>query len=190
MSHDGGSGGHGDQGGSHSGQGHGFGDFSNADIIGSDIENINWSTLFSGLKVNTGVRFIIVFAAFSCWLYVIYWIRHHEPLSNQVIGVSVPQSSTLAADRSIIARVSKVFPFQTPALVSGSFYTPTPGAAAPSPQPTNNYGLGLYNKSFGEAVQEKVHLSPSVAPGQAMSSTLIAPSEQEFDQRFGSPARP
>ena len=192
MSHDGGSAVHSGQGGPsghHAGQGHGSGDFSNADILGADVENISWSTLFEGLQVNSGIRFIIVFAAFSCWLYVIYWIRHHEPFSNQVIGVSAPHSPTVDADRSLLARIYKVFPFQTPALASGSFYVPTPGATAPPLLQNNN--LGIYNKSFGEATQEKAPiLSIYSTNRQIKPFPLIVPSEQNFDQRFGSPTSP
>ncbi len=183
MSHDGGSTGHSA---GHTGdQAAHFGDFSTADILGSDVENISWSTLFQGLKVNTGIRFFVVFTAFASWLYVIYWIRHHEPFSNQVIGVSAPRSRTTDADRTILAGIKRVFPFQTPAIASGSFYTPVPGNTAPPP---NNNGLGLYNKSFGEAIQEQVQATMHAAPGQAISAPLIGCPEPEFDQRFGSPA--
>jgi len=164
-------------------------DFASADILGSDMENISVSTLFTGLQVSTGIRFAVLFAAFIGWLYVVYWIRHHEPFVNQAIGISAPHSPTAAADRSLIARIGKVFPFQTPTMGDG-LYAPTPGVAVPSPQPNSNFGLGIYNKSFGEANRENAHTINYAAPGQAVSSPLIGPSEQEFDPRFGRPAHP
>ena len=196
MSHDGASGGQegqssghaGGQEGQHSGHTGGFGDFSGADILGSNLQNISWSTLFEGLKINSGVRFVVVFTAFISWLYVIYWIRHHEPFSNQVIGVSAPRTSTSDADRSILGRITKVFPFQTPAIANSSFYAPTPGGAEPIPQ--SNFVLGGYNKNFGEAIRGRAQTATYAGPGQALSAPLIAPSEQGFDPRFGSPARP
>jgi hypothetical protein len=177
MSHDSASS---DQSGQHFGQ---MGnDFASADIMGSDMENISWSTLFGGLKVNTGLRFFVVFTTFICWLYVVYWVRHHEPFVNQAIGISAPHSQTAAADRSIIARTIKVFTFQTSAIGASSFYTPTPAAGGLHP-PLQVLPQQL---NFSAAMQGKPH----AAPGQAMSSPLIGPSEQAFDQRFGSPVRP
>jgi len=184
MSNDAGSG---DQSGQHFGQ---LGsDFASTNIMGTDMENISWSTFFAGLKVNTGIRFVVVFSTFICWLYVVYWVRHHEPFANQAVGISAPHSATTAADRSLIARVIKVFPFQTSAIGASSFYAPSP-AEKISPRQLN-FRTGTYNESFGQATQEKAYTTGWVlTPGSTKASPLIGPSEQKFDQRFGSPVLP
>lgn len=178
----------------HGGQGQSLmpGDFSNADILGSDFEAFSWSHLTSGLKVNSGVRFAIIFMAFMGWLFVVYWIRHHEPLTNQVLGIAVPQSSTAAADRALISDVKKVLPFQIPTTVR-SFYAPTPQQSSSNILPVIN--APNYNRplSASNMLDTPTHFTakPSViqasAPGQAISAPLSDFCTQEYDQRFGSP---
>ena len=176
---------------SHSEQAVHNGDIAHTGIMGAEADGISWSTVFEGLKISTGIRFFIVFAAFVSWLYVIYWIRHHEPFSDQVIGMSSPKSSTADADRFLVAGIKRVFPFQTPATLTGSFYAPIPGSSIlPSGAINNNYVLGRYDKRFGEANQSGARMTSYAASGQAIPSPLIGPADQQYDQRFGSPARP
>lgn len=189
----------------HSGQ---IGDFSNANILGADIANISWSTLFQGLKVSSGIRFFIVFAAFTGWLYVIYWIRHHEPFSNQVLGIAAPQSSTAAADRSLIDGIRKVFPFQTSATYNNLLYAPSPSPPAPVVPPpaissrdlpagavnaseSSYFGQGIDGRAlFTEGIQVPRPAITYVAPGQAISAPMVNCWDQDFDSRFGSPNQP
>jgi hypothetical protein len=163
-------------------------DFASTDIMGSDMENISWSTLFQGIKVNTGVRFIVVFLTFVSWLYVVYWVRHHEPFVNQAMGVSAPHSATTAADRSIIARVINVFPFHSSGIKSSAFYSPSPVERV-QPKPSY-FSVDTYNKSFGQGRPKKAYTGWALNPGPTMAPPLIGPAEQKFDQRFGSPVLP
>jgi len=163
-------------------------DFASTDIMGSDMENISWPALFQGLKVNTGVRFIVVFSTFVCWLYVVYWVRHHEPFINQSMGISAPHSATTAADRSIMAHVIKVLPFHSPGIKSSAFYSPKPIERVPLKQ--SYFTAGAYNESFGQGRATKTYTGWALNPGPTMAAPLIAPAEQKFDQRFGSPALP
>jgi hypothetical protein len=95
---------------------------------------------------------------------------------------------TVAVDRSLIAGVKRVFPFQTPAVASRDLYGEIPGGEKPSLPDSKNYVLGTYNKRFGDVGPPQARVLPYIAPGQANSSSLIGPAEQQFDQRFGSPA--
>ncbi len=185
-------GGHSGMGANHSGDGGSghhsmhIGDLQNSNILGSELQAISFSTLIEGLKVNSGVRFAVLFATFIGWLYVVYWVRHHEPLANQTIGITTIQSSTAAEDRSIVAGIKNAFPFRTCSAMGG-LYCPSPKPAEGSleannmNQPPSQYQTGIFPE-FQQAV------SAQVGPGQAMSASFSEFSEQGFDQRFGSPS--
>jgi hypothetical protein len=103
-----------------------------------------------GINVTPNFLFILLFAGFIGWLFVIYWVRHHEPLANSVLGTSVASSPTAAADRRLIAGTKIAFPTRTCAEM-GDIYVPTPqapaaanaAAAATLPANTSSFGTAM-----------------------------------------------
>ncbi len=171
MSHSGSSGGHGDGGG---GTFHyAVGD--NYNPLGSYSDIYKMDYLTEGLKMNHGIRFAILFIAFAGWLYIVYWIRHHDPLKTQAIGVSTVAAPTASQDKSIVSSVRNAFPLKT-SQDFGSLYVP-------SPQPISSDS----NNQQPEKPLESQNKTPIKAqPGAALSSPLTYV-DQGFDQRFGLP---
>jgi hypothetical protein len=99
----------------------------------SALQALKLSDAFQGINVTPNFLFILLFVGLLSWLYVIYWIRHHEPLANSVLGTAAAQSRTAAADRQLVAGIKYALPFRTSAS-TGDFYVPSPGAAQAEPQ--------------------------------------------------------
>jgi len=163
-----------------------IGNLSNDNMTGTDYQYFNLANLADGLKINMGFRFAILFIAFAGWLYVIYWVRHHEPLANQVIGVNTCNSPTANQDRSIMAAMKNCYVLKT-----------TPDLAppyVPCPQTVDKPKEFTYpsftNTNFGQAfdkVDYKIEDRTQLGPGQAISSPIAYPDLINFDQRFGMP---
>lgn len=170
-------GGGGMSGGSGEGSGHHsmgmVGDLQNSNMLGSELQAFSFSTLMDGLKVNSGVRFFALFASFLGWLYVIYWVRHHEPLVNQAIGVYSPQSSTTSDDRTLVAAVKNAFPFRTSGSM-GALYVPSPKV------PESDKHERAIFPIYGTAAPVQA------GPGQAIAAPF-SETNQGFDERFGNP---
>ncbi len=138
---------------------------------------IKFSDFFQGIKITPNFMFFLLFFGFFCWLFVIYWVRHNEPLANQVLGSPRAHSHKIAADRKLVAGVKNAFPVQTSSK-TGEIYVPgvepvpsTPGAgqlhehvqimnqidqSAHSPVSTNQYrvdqAINPYTADFGNPV--------------------------------------
>ena len=132
---------------------------------------VKLSDVLQGVKLTPNMLFIMLYASFVGWLFVIYWIRHHEPLANSVLGTSAPGSATAAADRRIIAGTKFAVPVRTssetgdiyipgndqssynaPPRQLGNYFAPTsfplpappvPPTPAPEPQPMPLTGIPL-----------------------------------------------
>ena len=50
------------------------------------LAGISLSEAFQGIRVTPNFLYLCLFAGFTFWLFVVYWIRHNEPLANQVLG--------------------------------------------------------------------------------------------------------
>ncbi len=151
----------------------------NYNPLGSYSDIYKLEHLTEGLRINNGIRFAILFIAFAGWLYIVYWLRHHEPLLRQSIGMNAAAAPTANQDKSIVASIKNAFPLKTSAEF-GSIYVP-------SPQPVSNTppSSDLPNKKS----QNKSPNLTKVNAGEAISApeTYV---DQDFDQRFGSPANP
>jgi hypothetical protein len=128
--------------------------------------------LIDGLRISNGVRFAILFIAFFGWLYVVYWLRHHEPPLNQSADMSSVPSSSAKQDGSMMASIRNAFPFKT-SEDSGKLYVPT---AEPETVQSE------YQKT---EVSNRISVMPS-RPGAAISAPLNY-IDRDFDQRFGEP---
>lgn len=150
----------------------GAGDLLNYNLLGGDIQYYNFQNLIEGLRINNGIRFSILFIAFFGWLYIVYWLRHHEPLKHQAIGMSTVSTVTTPQDKSIIASIKNCFPLKTSADF-GTLYVPTPEDTPPE------------NQYMAPRIQSKETQPPITGqPGQAISAPLTY-TDPDFDQRFG-----
>lgn len=96
----------------------------------SSLQAIKLSDIFQGINVTPNVMFLILFAGFTAWLGVIYFIRHHEPMANSVLGTGGGYSTTAAADRKLVAGMRYAVPIRT-GNTTGAVYVPNSGAEAP-----------------------------------------------------------
>jgi hypothetical protein len=133
-------GGHGDMGG---GPSHSAG-------WNSALQSVKLSDALEGIKVTPNMLFICMFFCFIAWLGVIYWVRHHEPLANSVLGTAAAHCATSAADRQILAGTKYAFPGRTCAEM-GDIYVP--GSSPPAP-----------SSGSAEAQPDRSHLAFSAMP--------------------------
>lgn len=92
----------------------------------SPLQAIKLADLFQGINVTPNVMFLVLFIGFAAWLGVIYWVRHHEPMANQVLGNTGGYSTTAAEDRRLVAGMRYAVPIRTSAS-TGSVYVPNTG---------------------------------------------------------------
>jgi hypothetical protein len=146
---DGGGGGEGggvDHGHDHGDHGHERGH----DMGGHPDQSPIWSQAMQGLKLNDFISSIkitpnhlllFMFMGFTGWLGVIYWIRHHEPMANHLLG-SGPAYTGSHVDRLLLDGAREALPVKTTP-GSGRVYTPGSmptsfNSAAPAPNPNLN----------------------------------------------------
>lgn len=87
------------------------------------FSGVKISDLLQGITLTPNVLFLLLFLGFFAWLFVIYWVRHNEPLANQVIGSPKGYAPTAAADRHLVAGIKKTLPVRTSS-ATGDFYVP------------------------------------------------------------------
>ncbi|CAN5735938.1 hypothetical protein BH10CYA1_BH10CYA1_34240 [soil metagenome] len=109
-------GGHGDGGHDHGHDGsHGDGgqNPSQTPIWTSALQGMKLSHALEGIKVSINVWFFFFYMMCIFWLFLVYWIRHHEPLANGVLGRGAAKYETAAADRRIIDNCRDATPIRT-----------------------------------------------------------------------------
>jgi hypothetical protein len=98
----------------------------------SALQSVKISDALQGINVTPGFLFILLFLGFICWLYVIYWVRHHEPLANSVLGVGAPMTRMSQVDRQLLNGTKYAFPQHT-TNETGDIYVPgVPESPVPS----------------------------------------------------------
>lgn len=88
---------------------------------------LKFSDVFSGINLSHNFMFLMLFLGFTAWLFVVYWVRHHEPLANDVLGVGAARSRMSEADRRLMAQIKRTLPVRTSS-ATGDFYVPIPQA--------------------------------------------------------------
>lgn len=106
---------------------------SQSPVWSSAMQGIKFTDIFQGIKLTANFWLAVMFLAFIGWLFVIYWIRHHEPLANSVIGTGAALSPTAEFDRKMMAHTSSAIPMRTSPTM-GSVYTPLPEGQQGAPQ--------------------------------------------------------
>ena len=141
---------------------------------GAAVKDLKLSDAFSGIKITPNFMFFLLFLGFFLWLFVIYWVRHHEPLANQVLGTPKAHPHKSALDRQLVAGIKGAFPVQTSS-TTGEIYVPGAEHNAPASsagavpvmqqQPP---AAGAYSSAYGTAAP----LAPlSAAPVQQTYSS-------------------
>ena len=100
------------------------------------LKGIKITDLFQGIKITPNFLFLCLFMGFFFWLFVIYWVRHHEPLANQVLGTPKVDPQRAAIDMKLVAGVKQAFPVQTSS-TTGEIYVPGSPVAAYQSQEKN-----------------------------------------------------
>lgn len=132
------------------------------------LQSITLSTFLQGFKMTPAVWMLTLFMSYIGWLCVVYWIRHHEPFANSVLGTTTARSSTSNYDRRMIAGIKEALPLKTSSK-TGDFYVPIPGSE---------------QGSAGSAQATVPATAPIAPPATLMPiappSTTIVPSAPEF----------
>lgn len=91
----------------------------------SVARRVKLSDAFQGINVTPNFLFLLLFIGLTAWLWVVYFVRHNEPLANDVLGVGAAHSATAEADRRLVAGIKKTLPIRT-SHTTGDFYVPIP----------------------------------------------------------------
>ncbi len=134
----------------------------------------NLSTLLEGINITPNMLFLLLFLGMAMWLYVVYWVRHNEPLANQVLGseaISLPGSH---ADRRIVEGIRKAVPIRTSQGGQPAFVSDSP-AAAPGALDTYGGAVALPSGTLPLQPAPYSHQSlaqhPVVAPASVPSAS-------------------
>ena len=87
------------------------------------LSGVKVTDALQGIKVTPNFMFLLLFLGFFAWLFVIYWIRHNEPLADAVLGKPKVHAAAVEADRHLVNGIKKTFPVQTSAR-TGEVYVP------------------------------------------------------------------
>ncbi len=87
------------------------------------LSGVKITDALQGIKVTPNFMFLLLFLGFFFWLFVIYWVRHNEPLADAVLGKPKVHAASVAADRQLVNGIKKTFPVQTSAR-TGEVYVP------------------------------------------------------------------
>jgi hypothetical protein len=68
----------------------------------SALQGMKLSHALEGVNISINAWFFIFYMICIFWLFLVYWIRHHEPLANAVLGRGAAKYETAAEDRRII----------------------------------------------------------------------------------------
>lgn len=172
-------GGHGDGAHHDGGHGHGHngGHTAQTPFWSSALQGIKLSNIFQGINITPNFLLLLLFGSFTAWLGVIYWIRHNEPLANQVLGSGGAYAPTAVSDRKLLHGMKEVFPVKT-SQHTGRIYTPPVGTAAHADAllsagqaPANHNSAAMNNAIHAGVVPE---LPLSAAPYAAVPAPAAA----------------
>ncbi len=112
----------------------------------SPWQGLKFSDVLQGINITTNSLFLILFLFFGIWLFVVYFVRHNEPLAAQVLGGERGAYITVSpTDQLLIEGVHKALPVRTSAAIAGE-YTPESKLIRPQNQQWSSVSL-VSNKS-------------------------------------------
>lgn len=94
-----------------------------ASSMGASVKGVKLSDMLQGINVTPNFMLAMLFLGFTAWLFVIYWIRHNEPLANQVLGTPQACAPTAYQDRQLVKGLKHALPIRTSDR-TGNFFTP------------------------------------------------------------------
>ncbi len=148
----------------------------NAKAFAPSMSGVKITDALQGIKVTPNFMFLLLFLGFFLWLFVIYWVRHNEPLADAVLGKPKVHAAAVAADRQLVNGIKKTFPVQTSAR-TGEVYVP--GVPSHDAYTSHDAYNGYYQQQ------------PAAVPAhQAQSHFVAAPIAHNgyAVQQFGQPA--
>lgn len=116
------------------------------------LQSVKLSDALQGINITSNFMWLVLFVGLTAWLGVVYWVRHHEPFANNVLGNGAAQSMTAAADRQLVAGICRTLPVRTAAKPL-EFYVPVPNG-------NQVIGSGRYSSApaFASGQQQSVGL--------------------------------
>lgn len=145
-----------------------------AHATASAIQGVKLSTALKGLNITSNFMWLVLFVGFFLWLFVVYWIRHHEPFANHVLGPAASHSSTGRDDRIMLEGMRNAMPVRI-SKDTGFVYVPNkPEVTGQFGQPaTQSASLGAPANN-GCGVPAPAHAAPVVV-NQPPAATQYAP---------------
>lgn len=112
-----------------------------AQATANAMQGVKLSTALKGLNITSNFMWLVLFVGFFLWLFVVYWIRHHEPFANHVLGPAASHSSTGRDDRIMLEGMRNALPVRV-SKDTGFVYVPnkpevTGQFGQPEPQPSS-----------------------------------------------------
>ncbi|HEY9715701.1 MAG TPA: hypothetical protein V6C72_19660 [Chroococcales cyanobacterium] len=164
------------------------------------IWNMAWGSLkpanlLHGITISANVWWLILFLGYISWLFVLYWIRHHDPFTDATIGTRAPQTATSSYDRRVIDHCRGATPVKTSQSGGlGSVFVPIPrnaGQAMPANQAFGQPGAATGNgaatgSDFNAPMPQTAQVLPS--GNYAAAAAAQPPAQSKFYQPY--PAQP
>ncbi len=143
-------------------------------MYSSVLAGISLSEAFKGIRVTPNFLYLCLFSGFTLWLFVVYWIRHNEPLANQVLGTHAT-SRTTVDDRRLLNSVKDAMPFRTSSTF-GDIYTPN----VPHVPPVQPIDQMLMNRANNAKPLPSQGLGPG-APQSLQQKLLSTAARQPYE---------
>jgi hypothetical protein len=89
----------------------------------SALQGLKLTDALQGINVTPNTLLLMMFLGFFGWLYVVYFIRHHDPINVTNTNGSA-LSATAHQDRNIVGRIKNAYPLRT-SNGMGNIYTPS-----------------------------------------------------------------
>jgi hypothetical protein len=144
------------------------------------LAGISLSEAFKGIRVTPNFLYLCLFSGFTFWLFVVYWIRHNEPLANQVLGTGPMHTRSVVDDRRLLNSVKDAMPFRT-SQTFGDIYTPNTPHVPPVQPMDHALMMGMNNAKplhahagMGggqQSLQQKLLSTAAQQPYQMRTST-------------------
>lgn len=139
------------------------------------LAGISLSEAFKGIRVTPNFLYLCLFAGFTLWLFVVYWIRHNEPLANQVLGTYSANTRHTVDDRRLLNSVKDAMPFRTSSTF-GDIYTPN-SPHVPAIKPIDQELMMRANN----ARPTPAHSMPGAAPQTLQQQLLSTAARQPYE---------
>lgn len=161
------------------------------------LNGVKVTDALQGIKVTPNFMFLLLFLGFFLWLFVIYWVRHNEPLADAVLGKPKVHAAAAAADRQLVNGIKKTFPVQTSAR-TGEVYVPgvphhepysaqTHPSFVAAPVTHNGYALQQYGQPAYTGASPHHAFGVSQDGTGAPMHAAVAPADPPFHANIPDP---